>query len=503
MGDDRAASADAPRSTHADRRAPREGVSEQDRLALAARSDGIPLYLEELVRAGTAQRPVIVGDAAPMPGLGPARSTSRSSRASTRHRGAPGRRHRGGRRTGGRALAARRDHDDSARGCSTPPSGTSLTQGSSSPSRDRPARYQFRHELLREVSYELQPPSWRRKVHSRLCDCLTREEPGDWLVLASHFERAERYQEAADAYQQLLESARRRGALEEARSYLARAIDLIEPLRATRCATIWRSTCGCGAASSRCRRGCRQLDAAADLRPLPRARAGGPGGDAMFSTLISLWAYHLSRAELERARSLRTLRTALAGARDYFRPQNLAGFGMLDWFGGSFGDASTHSRRATRIWRDRRRRRHLAMWFVPNDADVGDVRASRARPLHGSRPGGRRASLARAASPRKRSTSRRALERRLRAWLASWMWIEVRPVRRGRRGALRCLSSSELARLRQLGADRATQTAALEALAALCARHPTRPRLRSGRTARAGSSSSGRRSSCGSSSPST
>ena len=60
------------------------------------------------------------------------------------------------------------------------------------PVEGRSNRYRFRHELLREVAYELQPPSWRRKVHSRLCDLLSSDEPGDWRVLASHFERARR-----------------------------------------------------------------------------------------------------------------------------------------------------------------------------------------------------------------------------------------------------------------------------------------------------------------------
>src|ERR1041385_4161815 len=87
----------------------------------------------------------------------------------------------------------------------------------------RGARYQFRHELLREVAYELQPLSWRRKVHSRLGDLLSREEVSDWRVLASHYELAERYREAAEAYEHTAEGARRRGALTEARIHLTRA----------------------------------------------------------------------------------------------------------------------------------------------------------------------------------------------------------------------------------------------------------------------------------------
>src|SRR6185437_12367782 len=96
----------------------------------------------------------------------------------------------------------------------------------------RSERYQFRHEFLREVAYELQPPSWRREVHSRLCDVLAEDESRDWQVLASHFERAERHSEAAAAYQETADLARRRGALSEARTHLTRAIDLVLPLAA-------------------------------------------------------------------------------------------------------------------------------------------------------------------------------------------------------------------------------------------------------------------------------
>ena len=132
------------------------------------------------------------------------------------------------------AAAAGRDVDHSllAATMSVPPEELDsslqalIDAGILEPVQGRSTRYRFRHELLREVAYELQPPSWRRKVHGRLCDVMARDEPSDWHLLASHLERAGRNGEAAEAYQQTAELARRRGALDEARGHLTRAIEL-------------------------------------------------------------------------------------------------------------------------------------------------------------------------------------------------------------------------------------------------------------------------------------
>ena len=86
--------------------------------------------------------------------------------------------------------------------------------------------WRFRHELLREVAAELAPPSVRRGLHARVADALV----GVWAVTRTggwsprHYERAERFDEAASAYQQASTDARRRGALAEARTYLTQAL---------------------------------------------------------------------------------------------------------------------------------------------------------------------------------------------------------------------------------------------------------------------------------------
>lgn len=349
----------------------RDGLSEQDRLTLAGRSGGIPLYLEELVRAGPNYRPV-AEDQVPVPGSVPAALYEPLvARLYATPSALP---------VAAAAAAAGREVDRSLLDATiTLPAGEldstlqSLVDAKIlEPVANRPGRYQFRHELLREIAYEIQPPSWRRSVHSRLSDALTRAEPGDWLVVASHFDRAERYEEAADAYRHSAEEARRRGALQEARSHLARAIELVEQLPADTAHVDLE-------VNLRLRRGFLAMsldgagssDASADYERCLQLAASDPHGDAMTGTLTSLFASQLARADLKDARrTLRAVRAGLTGPPSVFRPLNRAGFGILDWLAGNFGsavEALTDARTELLEFGDGGDA--LApTWFVPQDA---------------------------------------------------------------------------------------------------------------------------------------
>ncbi len=178
----------------------------------------------------------------------------------------------------------------------------------------RRARYRFRHELLREVAYELQPPSWRRKVHSRLGDLLSRDEVSDWRVLASHFELAERFREAAEAYEHTAEGARRRGALAEARTHLTSAADLVEKI----VDDDGRDNLEVGIRLRRgylamLAEGVADTDASADFDRCLELAGSDPHGDDMLSALSALWAHALSHGDLERAQT--HLRDPLRGPR--------------------------------------------------------------------------------------------------------------------------------------------------------------------------------------------
>jgi tetratricopeptide (TPR) repeat protein len=308
-------------------------------------------------------------------------------------------------------------------------------------------------------------------VHHRLCDVLARDEPSDWHLLASHFERAERNGEAADAYQQTAELARRRGALDEARAHLTRAIELAALLTDD-------TTRDHREVELRLRRGFLAMsaegagspDASADFGRCLELAAADPRGDQMFSTLISLWAYHLSRAELDRAREVSaTLRTALGTERSFFAPQNLAGFGMLDWFGGSFTTALDKLSAAIDQLADVGREDAVsAAWFVPNDPTVAMyAHLGLARFMAGSlseaeesftRAQAVAASLDFPQGPWSAAYAR---------WLASWVWIESDRLDMADEALADIRAASERHGLDSWALIAATQTAALESIRAL------------------------------------
>lgn len=404
-------------------------MTEEDRLAVAARSGGVPLYLEELVRAESVQGPARIRGPAPVPGSVPdALYEPLVARLYATPAALP---------VAATAAAAGEEVDRALLGAtmSIPAEELDATLRALvearilEPVAGHSDRYRFRHELLREVAYELQPPSWRRKLHSRLCDLLSRDKPNDWHVLASHYERAGRNYEAAIAYEHTAEWARRRGALEEARSHLTRAIELVlaltEDAARDHREVDLRLRRGFLAMSAE---GAGSAEASADFDRCLELAAADPRGDAMFSTLISVWAYDLSRAELDRARQVtETLRGALDGQRNHFRPQNRAGFGILDWFAGSFASAADTLAAATDDLAQMGKADDVvAAWFVPNDPTVAMyVHLALARFMTADvtgagesldRAGAVAASLDFPQGPWSAAYA---------CWLGSWMWIEA------------------------------------------------------------------------------
>ena len=402
------------------------GLPEEERLALATRSDGVPLYLEELVRAGaSASAP---DSTAPVPGSVPAALYELLvARLYATPDALP---------VAAAAAAAGQEVDRSllAEAMSIPakelaPTLRDLVDAQiMQPVAGRGARYQFRHELLREVAYELQPPSWRRKVHSRLGDLLSREEVSDWRVLASHFELAERFREAAEAYEHTAEGARRRGALAEARTHLTRAADLVEHVAEED----GRDSLEVGIRLRRgflamLAEGVADADASADFDRCLELAASDPRGDDMVSALSALWARALSRGELERARHIsETLYAGLDERTEYLRAEVLAGFGMLDWFEGSFDCAVETLFGCTQdLARIEREHESETFWFTTGYPTLqmrahlaiaqfmaGDV-AEADRPLDEAIAAGESMDFPR--GPWSANYAR---------WLGSWMWME-------------------------------------------------------------------------------
>jgi class 3 adenylate cyclase len=232
------------------------------------------------------------------------------------------------------------------------------------------ASWRFRHELLREVAYELPPPSVRRTLHSRVGDTLVADsEHPDWQLVALHYENAERFDEAANAYRQAAHDARRVGALGEARSYLTRAIAQIE--RATPGAARDRREI-----RLRLRRGF--LASAAEGTASPQAAVDFErclqltGTDLrepdLVAILTALWAYYVPRGDVRRALQVsESVRMKISAGDRWFRFLNEGSIGTVAWFRGDFGSARAKLEEATAAMAGTSAADYESAWFVPNE----------------------------------------------------------------------------------------------------------------------------------------
>lgn len=185
-----------------------------------------------------------------------------------------------------------------------------------------PDRWRFRHELLREVAIELAPPSLRRTLHSRVADAMvgTAEGNADWSVVARHLVQAERFDDAARAYQEAGETARRRGALAEARTHLTHGLAQIERMPAgperDRREMALRLQRGFLAASAD---GVASGVAVEDFERCLELGCSTKAGDDLFATLVALADYYAARADLAKfTRLLTILRDGLGSRPQHF-----------------------------------------------------------------------------------------------------------------------------------------------------------------------------------------
>jgi class 3 adenylate cyclase/tetratricopeptide (TPR) repeat protein len=230
--------------------------------------------------------------------------------------------------------------------------------------------WRFRHQLLREVAYELPPPSVQRILHSRVADALVGDsEHPDWHVAAQHYEQAERFDDAADAHRQAAHDARRRGALDEARACLTRAIAQIERAApgAARDRREVRLRLRRGFLASAAE-GHASSHAAADFeRCLELAGTDLREAD-LVATLTALWAYYLPRGDLRRTIQVSdSIRRQVPTDRRWFRSLNNTAYGMVAWYSGDFAEARELLEEGISGIASLARPDTGSVWFVPNE----------------------------------------------------------------------------------------------------------------------------------------
>ncbi|KUI22721.1 hypothetical protein AU193_10470 [Mycobacterium sp. GA-1285] len=230
--------------------------------------------------------------------------------------------------------------------------------------------FRFRHELLREVAYELSPPSVRRALHGRIAAALdagSADAKPDWRLAARHYDEAHRFDDGATAYQQAASDARRRGALGESLGFLNEAITRVERMapgshRDRREVEI-RLRRGFLASAVE---GTSSALAAIDFERCLQL-VGTELTEEFLTTMTALYGYFATRADLKRAEQvLTTVRAGQAGNVAWFLVNNDAGFAMLAWYRGQFvaareGLESVAARTDVGAGEDE------AHWFTPNE----------------------------------------------------------------------------------------------------------------------------------------
>jgi hypothetical protein len=172
-------------------------------------------------------------------------------------------------------------------------------------SADHPA-YRFRHQLLRDVAYEMQLQPVRRRRHGAVADVMIGlgqpSAPVDAGALAHHLEQAERIEEAIDAHVLAAGESMGHGGIAEAIAQFDHAMELVERLASVQTrlgleltvrqarGMAWAflagyASAGAAADLERCADLCRELGTAVD---------GIPG-------LQAAWYYCVIRGELDRA----------------------------------------------------------------------------------------------------------------------------------------------------------------------------------------------------------
>jgi class 3 adenylate cyclase/tetratricopeptide (TPR) repeat protein len=233
-------------------------------------------------------------------------------------------------------------------------------------------RWRFRHELLREVAAELAPPSVRRGLHARAADALVAGVAGanpDWRVVADHYERAQRFDDAASAYQQVAVDAGRRGAFDEARTYLTHALNGLDNTptgpqhdRHERALRLQRGFFASAAEGTGSRA------AAADFERCLQLRGTERDGD-LVATLIALAGYYMSRGDLRRTvQVMESLRDAPDEGRKFFRPVVNSCLAILAWLRGELDAGRRGIDKAIEDFATSDSDEiYLAWWFIPGD----------------------------------------------------------------------------------------------------------------------------------------
>ncbi|MEY2469656.1 MAG: hypothetical protein QOF21_2354, partial [Actinomycetota bacterium] len=349
-----------------------QGLSTASLHDIVERGDGVPLYLEELLRASTQTH--FATDAQQLEtesAVPEVLYESLLARLNVTPEGAA---------LAAAAAAIGRESDRNLLAIVSELSGADLDQALSSlsdglilePVDAAGDRYRFRHELLREVAYDLQPPTRRRVLHGRIGDALvaaaTDDDAVEWRRVAVHYAAAVRVDDAVDAYEKASVSARQRGGLGEAKSLLTDAIDIVGGSPDSTPEREVNLRLGRGFLSLSME-GHSSPDAAADYERCLELSLNQASSDGMFATLMSLWSYYAARAEFDRADQVLDVLMSDTGALPpVMKAVITVARGLDDWYRGDFTGALDRYMSEAETLTDVGDDVDLSRWwFIPSD----------------------------------------------------------------------------------------------------------------------------------------
>ena len=260
--------------------------------------------------------------------------------------------------------------------------------------------YRFRHWLIGEVAYQTQLATQRRPTHARVAEVLAARNrpglPGDDSQVAYHLEHAERFAAAVDAYVRSARAALVHGATAEASEQLSHALDLLERIDDavdrmarelivrqargfTAVSTLGYAAPGAAADYERC------LDLCRELAPRPEH----------LPSVIGAWAYYVADGQLDRADELESVERRPGSTRPDSIP-DVAGWALTRFFRGDFVNARSQMEELVASYQDLWPDEIPPEWPLPNDP-MSAVEAHLALGLWIlGRPAGARAAMGRA-----------------------------------------------------------------------------------------------------------
>ena len=234
------------------------------------------------------------------------------------------------------------------------------------------AQVRFRHELIREVAYETQRRSVLRERHGIIANQLLALGADDNRAAAGeaafHLERAERYDEAVAAHIRIAQADQALGAHAQAVQRLTEVLELLKKAEiaegAERLELAVRELRSFSAVTAN---GYAAPEAAEDYPRCLQLVEESVRDTEVLPYLIRSWSFHLFRGDLDRAEIIHetTWRRALAAGSDF--PAMDIGGGVLEFFRGDFRAARDSLLRFSKHPWGSTPGGPPAEWTLPND----------------------------------------------------------------------------------------------------------------------------------------